>query len=162
MDHAPVLRLRRRRAAVFACFESAFLDAARRGSRLSRSDIALERFGLGFGRFPDCAARYSRAALLRVRAEACPFRGGFSFTPARRAFDNPMAIACFVDRAPCLPSRMCSISSCTNSPACVEGAFPSRLARRARSIVFFSGIHHLTALWCPDRPTEPRLSPRLS
>ena len=24
---------------------------------------------------------------------------------ARRAFDNPMAIACFVERAPCLPSR---------------------------------------------------------
>jgi hypothetical protein len=36
--------------------------------------------------------------------------GGGSFTPARRAFDNPIAIACFVDRAPCLPSRTCSIS----------------------------------------------------
>ena len=29
-----------------------------------------------------------------------------SLTPARRAFDRPMAIACFVERAPCLPSRM--------------------------------------------------------
>jgi len=29
-----------------------------------------------------------------------PARGGGNFTPARRAFDNPMAMACFVDRAP--------------------------------------------------------------
>ena len=26
-------------------------------------------------------------------------------TPALRAFDSPIAIACFVERAPCLPSR---------------------------------------------------------
>jgi hypothetical protein len=32
--------------------------------------------------------------------------GGASFTPALRAFDNPIAIACFADLAPCLPSRM--------------------------------------------------------
>src|SRR5262245_30108677 len=49
-------------------------------------------------------------------------------------------MACLVDRAPCLPSRTCSISSRTNSPACVEGALPSRLSLRARSSVFFSGI----------------------
>src|SRR5437016_3704607 len=51
-----------------------------------------------------------------------------------------MAIACLVDRAPCLPSRMCSIVSFTNSPACVLGDFPSRLSFRARSMVFFSGM----------------------
>ena len=28
-----------------------------------------------------------------------------SFTPARRAFDKPIAIACLAERAPCLPSR---------------------------------------------------------
>ncbi len=28
-----------------------------------------------------------------------------SFTPDRRAFERPMAIACLVERAPCLPSR---------------------------------------------------------
>jgi hypothetical protein len=54
-----------------------------------------------------------------------------------------MAIACFVDRAPCLPSRMCSISSRTNSPAWVVAAFPSRFAFRARLTVFRSGIDHL-------------------
>ena len=35
-----------------------------------------------------------------------PFFGTGSLTPALRAFDNPIAIACFVERAPCLPSRM--------------------------------------------------------
>jgi hypothetical protein len=45
-------------------------------------------------------------ALLAARfVDAFPFFGGLSGTPARRAFDNPIAIACFVDRAPCLPSR---------------------------------------------------------
>jgi hypothetical protein len=38
--------------------------------------------------------------------------------------DKPMAIACSVDRAPCLPSRMCSISSRTYSPAWVLADFP--------------------------------------
>jgi hypothetical protein len=47
-----------------------------------------------------------------------------TFTPARRAFDNPIAMACLAERAPCLPSRTCSISSWTNSPACVLGALP--------------------------------------
>ena len=40
-----------------------------------------------------------------------PGRGGFKGTPARRAFDSPIAIACLVERAPCLPWRTCSISS---------------------------------------------------
>jgi hypothetical protein len=49
-------------------------------------------------------ARLAAAALRRV--EALALRGGAgSFTPDRRAFDRPMAIACFVERAPCFPSR---------------------------------------------------------
>src|SRR5439155_22076008 len=80
----------------------------------------------------------SRAACFRVSFD--PFLGGFNFTPARRAFERPMAIACLVDRAPCLPSRTCSISSRTNSPAWVLGAFPSFLSSSARSKVSFSGI----------------------
>jgi hypothetical protein len=43
---------------------------------------------------------------LRVSAVTCLARGAGSFTPARRALDNPMAMACLADRAPCLPSRM--------------------------------------------------------
>ena len=56
-----------------------------------------------------------RAACLRVFFD--PFSGGGKSTPARRAFERPMAIACLAERAPCLPSRTCSISSRTNSPA---------------------------------------------
>jgi len=68
-------------------------------------------------------------------------RGVRSFTPARRAFESPIAIACFVDRAPCFPSRMWCISSRTNSPACVEAAFPCRLSRRDFLTIAFSGIY---------------------
>jgi len=51
------------------------------------------------------AARVAAAALRRVRRVE-PAGGLDSLTPARRAFDKPIAIACFVDRAPCFPSRM--------------------------------------------------------
>src|SRR5687767_9519351 len=54
-----------------------------------------------------------------------------------------MAIACFVDRAPCLPSRTWWISSRTNSPACVLFAFPWRLSLAARRRVSLSGIRGL-------------------
>jgi len=73
-------------------------------------------------------------------AAADPRRARGTFTPARRAFDRPMAMACLLDRAPCLPSRTWCISSWMNSPAWVDGDFPSRLSRRARAIVAFSGI----------------------
>src|SRR5438270_539530 len=89
------------------------------------------------GLFP---LRRSRAACFRVSADALPFFGAGKLTPARRALERPIAIACLAERAPCLPSRMCSISSRTNSPACVLGDLPSRLSSRARSIVFRSGI----------------------
>src|SRR6266496_3460309 len=86
------------------------------------------------------ALAVSLAACFRVLAEACPGFGGDSLTPARLALESPMAMACLVERAPCLPSRMCSNSSRTNSPACVVGALPSRASFLARSMVFFSGI----------------------
>lgn len=130
---------RRRFAAAFACLESARCEAELLGSRSSLRRIALDRFGDAFRR-DVCPARYARAALFLVRADAFPFPGGFSLTPARLAFDSPIAIACFADRAPCFPSRMCSISSRTNSPACVVGDFPSRLAFCARLNVCRSGM----------------------
>src|SRR5215218_8510089 len=104
----------RRLAADFACAESAFDDAGRVLSRFSARCAALARFAEG--RVCFAAARLAEAALLRVEAFALDGGGG-SFTPARRAFDKPIAIACLVERAPCFPSRMCSISSWTNSPA---------------------------------------------
>lgn len=123
----------RRFAAVRAWRESAFFDAALCPSFLSAFVVARERRLEGF--LP--ARRVSRSACSFVSGEA--FLGGGNSTPARRALDKPIAIACLVERAPCFPSRMCSISSRTNSPACVLGAFPSRLSCFARSIVFFSG-----------------------
>ncbi|PYR08901.1 MAG: hypothetical protein DMG00_14530 [Acidobacteria bacterium] len=52
----------------------------------------------------------------------------------------PMAIACLIDRAPCLPRRTCPISSRTNSAAWVGAAFLARLALPACATVRFSGI----------------------
>ena len=129
-------RLPRRRAAVCACRASDALEAAVRPSRRKAEWIARERLRDGFVR----GCLNARSALRRVLSEACPFRGAANFTPARRAFERPIAIACFGDRAPCLPFRTCSISSRTNSPACVDADLPARLSRRALAIVFLSGM----------------------
>lgn len=131
-------RFDRRRAALRACRERAVRDAARCGSRFRARVAARARRGDGFRRL--AAARVSLAAWRRVRSLVLPLRGAGSLTPARRALDRPIAIACFVDRAPCFPCRTCSISSRTNSPACVDGAFPLRRSFRARAIVRLSGI----------------------
>ena len=105
----------RRRAARLACRDSAFREADRRLSRFSAPLTARERLPEGFRRRALRPLARSRLACRLVRA--LPRLGGGSFTPARRALDKPIAIACSGERAPCLPSRMCSISSRTNSPA---------------------------------------------
>src|SRR5262249_50095729 len=76
----------------------------------------------------------------RVRSLALPFLGGGRSTPARRASERPMAIACLGDLTPCSPRRTFSISARTNSPAWVLGDLPARLSARAFSIVCLSGI----------------------
>ena len=126
------------RATRFACLDNACFDADRRLSRLSARFAARERFREGFPRDPERPFARSRFAWRFVRCG--PRFGGGNFTPARRAFERPMAIACSGERAPCLPSRMCSVSSRTNSPAWVEGDLPSRSSSRARSIGSCSGI----------------------
>lgn len=129
------------RAAEWPCRESAVFEAAPFPSLFSAAVVARERVrdGLRFGALAPFPR--SRSAFLRVALETVPGFGGGSFTPALLALERPMAIACFAERAPCFPSRMCSISSLTNSPACVDGAFPCRFARNARCFVFFSGIY---------------------
>lgn len=134
-------RAERCRAARFACRDNAFPEAERRLSRLSAPRVARERRRDGFLRRAFRPFARSRFAWRFVRV--FPRFGGGSFTPAWRALDKPIAIACSGERAPCLPSRMCSISSRTNSPACVEGDSPSRSSSRARSTVFSSGITKL-------------------
>jgi hypothetical protein len=92
----------RRRAADVACLDSAFRDAARLGSRFKARRMARERRDDGLVRLRP--ARLAEAALRFVLGLE-PAGGAGSFTPARRAFERPIATACFVDRAPCLPSR---------------------------------------------------------
>jgi hypothetical protein len=50
--------------------------------------------------------RNAALALRRVFSEVLPGSGARSSTPDRRALESPIAIACFVDRAPCFPFRM--------------------------------------------------------
>src|SRR5262245_12526958 len=109
-------RRRRRAAADRACSESAFRETVCLLSCFNAREVARERVA-DVRRARRCPARIAWRAFLLVAADACPLRGGFSLTPARRALESPMAIACFADRAPCFPSRTCSISSRTNSPA---------------------------------------------
>jgi hypothetical protein len=96
--------------------------------------------------------------LLRPRRAACerPRPRTGTLTPARRAFERPIAIACFVDRAPCLPLRTCSISSRTNSPAWVDGAFPCRRSLRALRRVSRSGIAFLLGSLAGAKYRGPR------
>jgi len=94
------------------------------------------------------------AQKLRAERHTLPGFGGANFTPARRALESPMAMACFVERAPCFPARISSISSRTNSPAWVEGDFPSRLSRRARSMVCFFGMIGTQKMLSADRSKE--------
>jgi len=83
---------------------SAFFEAADRPSRRNAPSTARDRFAEG--RCPDRPRLKADFALRRVSAEAFPFAGTLRFTPERRAFDRPMAIACLLERAPCFPSRM--------------------------------------------------------
>src|SRR5512132_2479721 len=86
-----------------ACLDSARCDAAERPSFFSAPRTAVARFLETFRRAPPVALAASRAACRRVRAEAVRLLGGGNLTPERRALDNPIAIACLVDRAPCFP-----------------------------------------------------------
>src|SRR5437660_808726 len=131
-------RAERRAEARFACRDNAFFDAARRPSRLSAALVARDRVREVLLRPPLRPLARSRLAWRFVRF--LPRFGGGNFTPALRAFDRPMAIACCGERAPCSPSRICSISSRTNSPAWVEGDLPSRSSSRALSTGSSSGI----------------------
>ena len=97
------------RAAFLACLDSAFFDAAFVPSRFNRRVDARLRFADGRLRLDLRDDDNSRFALSRVSSDAWPFSGGGSFTPARRAFESPIAIACSVERAPCFPSRTCSM-----------------------------------------------------
>lgn len=126
-------------AAPRVCRASADLDALDLLSLFKTPEVARDRLGETFLR-PDRPLAKSRFACWRILALALPAFGAGSFTPALRAFDNPMAMACCGDLAPCFPSRTWCISSRTNSPACVDADFPCSLSRSALSTVSGSGM----------------------
>jgi hypothetical protein len=128
----------RRCAADLACRDRLACDAADLPSLFSAPKVARERTLEGLLLADVRPFAVSRRACARVFAEVA--FGAGKATPARRAFESPMAMACCGDRAPCFPLRMCSISSRTNSPAWVLGALPCLLSSRARSITSSSGI----------------------
>jgi hypothetical protein len=83
----------RLRAALLACFAKAIWETLLFGSRFKARTVALLRFGDTFVD-PDFAFSKPRLAFARVAADARPLGGGGSLTPARRAFESPIAIAC--------------------------------------------------------------------
>jgi len=87
------------RALFRVCFESAVRLAADRPSRLSAPLTARDRLAEGLAR------AFVRRVLEPALLLPADFRGFGTFTPARRAFDRPIATACRADRAPCFPSR---------------------------------------------------------
>jgi hypothetical protein len=80
-------------------------EAVERGSRFRAPVVARDRRADRVAPVPLRPRATSRSALRRVRADVDPRRGAGSGTPARRALDSPIAIVCFGDREPCLPSR---------------------------------------------------------
>jgi hypothetical protein len=143
------------RALLFACRDNADLEADPEPFFFSASNVARERFAEGRDRLRPLPLAKSCSACFRTCSELFPRFGGGNLTPARRAFDRPIAIACCTEAAPCFPSRTCSISSRTNSPACVDGDLPSSASFRARSTTCSSGIARILS-----RAVTPAFPPR--
>jgi len=91
-------------AALRVCRDSADLETVAVLSLFNALDVARERLGDVF-LFPDRPLAKSRFACFRVLLPPWPSFGAFKSTPALRAFDSPIAIACFGHLAPCFPSR---------------------------------------------------------
>ncbi|HEY6128904.1 MAG TPA: hypothetical protein VIW23_12050 [Candidatus Acidoferrum sp.] len=83
---------------------SADLDVLDLLSLFNAPEVARDRLGETFLCLDRPLAK-SRFAWRRIFALARPAFGAPSFTPARRAFDSPIAMACCGDLAPCFPSR---------------------------------------------------------
>jgi len=91
-------------AAPRVCRESADFETLDLLALFKAFSVARERLGETAG-LPERPFARSRSACFRTRFVARPALGGPNLTPARRAFDNPIAIACCGDLAPCFPSR---------------------------------------------------------
>src|SRR5450759_4857177 len=105
-----------------------------RFSRSQRQSASPAKLGLSLPAAVAFPPRPGEA--YRAPANAKERHSAVGLVPARLALDSPMAITCLAERAPCLPSRTCSISSRTYSPACTDGDLAFRPCRGA----FFSGM----------------------
>src|SRR5262249_21941065 len=114
-------------------------EVLRRLSLRSAWETARERLADGRRR-PARPRRRSRIACFLVLAGTGPRPGGGSLTPALPASARRMGMACCGELAPCLLSRTCSLASRTNSPAWVDGDFPSLESSLARSMASPSGM----------------------
>src|SRR5215472_5445728 len=82
-------------------------------------------FGFPLSRGINGSRAFCRGFTLRALSDFAIWLGLLSqgnrtlgrLTPARRAWERPIAMACSGDRAPCLPCRTWWISLRTNSPA---------------------------------------------
>jgi hypothetical protein len=144
---------RRLAADCFACPDRARRETVLLGSfsRACRAAAALR--GLRF--FP---ALSDSCAALRLVLPLADDEGRAGM-PARRAFDKPMATACLVFFAPCLPSRTWCTSSRTNSPAAVDGALPCARSCSAACLVASSvgslGVIIPLRCWFSSRGSGP-------
>ena len=123
---------RRFPAVLRACFERAFRDAPERPSLFNAFNVAWERLREGFCRLELCLP-----VLLFLLEEALPVGGGGSFTPAFRAFERPIAMACLGDRTPCLPSAHDEfLRERILPPECSGICLRERLPELVRSFLF--------------------------
>jgi hypothetical protein len=115
-------------AAVRACRDRAFLDAALCPSRLSAFKIAREGLLIPFCQDSSLSKYHGRLFL----SFDVPFFAG-SLTPARRAFESPITIACLVERVPaCLRERARFLLSRILQPACSQLALHACLSLRSK------------------------------
>jgi hypothetical protein len=97
---------------------------------LSAFKAARARFGELRDFEREVEDRVARVLFLRLLDALDPL--SLMGTPARRASDRPIAIACLAFFAPCFPERIWWISRFTNSPAAVLADLPLLMSRRAR------------------------------
>jgi hypothetical protein len=85
-------------AALLACFDNALREADECPLRFNTAEVARDRLD-------DVSLLFLRGLLLCFFAACDPLGAGGNLTPALRALERPIAMACFGEAAPCLPSR---------------------------------------------------------
>ena len=137
---------RRQAAAACACLASAFREAAEWPSRSARASWRVIASATP-ACLPSWPASYARSAFSRVSSEVVPAFGGGRSTPARRAFDSPIAIACLSNaRRACPRARARFPRARIRRPECLATCL------RACPSSLFPEFPCLA--WCPPRSKQ--------